>query len=673
VIAIPASSGTIKIASQAASAGLVNAAGATLRAVGVGGFITLDYVDNLGSLIFSPDANSASDSVISGPLTNFGSLQLTSGRLDLYNGGVSSASAITVAANAALTFGKGDSFVIDGGAYEVAGATLIAQFADLRFTASTRLDSTVINDGTLEAVAGTLSISQPVLGSAGVLQIDAGATLSLSAQLSPGQTLHFAGANALLALASPASVDNPVTGLTVGDRIDLEGITASSASLGNGQIVLSNNGATVLAFSTPGLTLPANAQLVVNSDGYGGTLLSVAVSPGGATGVTTAAQELLFSLQDPHVIIKDSATNIDTYLDNLQALAASGTVSAIQLTDGGTPQLTITLTQLAEDNTALQAITSPYALLITGISAVNAAIVAAEWPTLSVAVSDDAAQVAAHLDALTAVAAAHKLAAITLSDGGVPTLDLTPRQVTADAAALQAITNNFQLVEEAASPDLTLSGLAGHGNTVLFADIAADYTIVAAGDGTSLSVTDSGTGRSSVDQLSQIQALQFSDVTEIVATAPGVAGAVTSGNVAELYGAAFGREPDVAGLAYYEHIVQTDPALPLTTFAQWFLASPEYVAAHSYPQTAAGDAQFITDLYANLLHRAPETGAVAYYQAVVQQVTQGLTAGSAAFTAAESTAHATILADVASSTEFLSDVQITAAAPAGATHWLLLI
>jgi hypothetical protein len=140
----------------------------------------------------------------------------------------------------------------------------------------------------------------------------------------------------------------------------------------------------------------------------------------------------------------------------------------------------------------------------------------------------------------------------------------------------------------------------------------------------------------------------------------------------------FGRIPDVPGLAYYEKELAANPTLSLDRLAEDFLLSPEYTgnAAHAYAQSSAGDARFITDSYTNLLNRAPESGAIPYYQALIDKFTGGMTPGSAAYSAAELAAHATVLVDFSASPEFLGDVQITAAHPASSGftgHWLVLI
>jgi hypothetical protein len=229
--------------------------------------------------------------------------------------------------------------------------------------------------------------------------------------------------------------------------------------------------------------------------------------------------------------------------------------------------------------------------------------------------------------------------------------------------------------------------------TVVFTDVTvgidsadANRTITANGAGVVLSYdgTVSGytlaVGTSGVtvqdaagtDTLVGIQAVSFSDETIIIADVPGAA-SVTTGNITELYAAVLDREPDTAGLAFYQAYLTANPGVPLLQFAEWFLASPEYTAAHSYAQTSAGDAQFITESYENLLHRAPSAAEVAYYQDhVIAPALKDLTPGTQAYSAAEFQAHAQMLVYFSASPEFLSDVEITAQHAADAQHWLIL-
>jgi endo-alpha-1,4-polygalactosaminidase (GH114 family) len=286
-------------------------------------------------------------------------------------------------------------------------------------------------------------------------------------------------------------------------------------------------------------------------------------------------------------------------------------------------------------------------------------------------VRETAAQVAGELDTLQSIATGSGLIAIDLTDSGTPTLTITASQLSADAAAIKAISGSFSLSEAAPAASATIVGAANAlGNTLVLSGAASDYTITSQGDGVHLNV--SGNGAS--DTVSDIQALQFADHTDIVAATPGPANAVTTGNITELYSAVLAREPDLGGLTFYQNYLKSNPATPLQQFADYFLSSSEYVSAHDYAQSTAGDTQFIEDSYQNLLHRTPSADEVNFYLTnVMAKAEANLTPGTAAFASAQFQAHALMLVYFSASAEFLSDVQVTAANPTSAQHWLVLI
>jgi hypothetical protein len=311
------------------------------------------------------------------------------------------------------------------------------------------------------------------------------------------------------------------------------------------------------------------------------------------------------------------------------------------------------------------------ALSVTGTPALTAAqaiadAAAGQLEAGSVVV-DSAQNVVASLDALANLAAKSGLAAITLTDSGTPNLAITAAQLSADATALNEISGDCTVAVSAGSSSIDITGLSNHATTVEVSQDASAYGI-AAGHGT---VTVSGGGVA--DQFSNVTAIQFADMTEIVAAAPGQASAVTTGNIAELYSAVLAREPDLAGLTFYQSYLQQNPTTTLQQFAGWFLSSPEYTSSHAYANDAAGDTQFITDSYQNLLHRTPSAAEVAYYVTHVMTPAEGgLTPGTQAFATAQFQAHALMLVYFSASPEFLSDVQVTATSPASAQHWLIL-
>jgi len=285
-------------------------------------------------------------------------------------------------------------------------------------------------------------------------------------------------------------------------------------------------------------------------------------------------------------------------------------------------------------------------------------------------VADHAANVAATLDALNALVTAGELTSITLTDAVPQSLPISPVQLTGDTAALGVITGDYTLTVAAGSSAVSIAGLAGHATTVQFSGDASQYAVTAANG----ALTVSGSGIT--DTLSNVAALQFADLTAIVAATPGSGGAVTTGNITELYSAVLAREPDIAGLAYYQDYLKSNPATPLLQFAEWFLASTEYTAnpAHVYAESAAGDTKFIQDSYQSLLGRTPSAAELGYYQTnVLAPAVSNLTPGTQSYADAQLQAHALMLVYFSNSPEFLADVQITAQNPASAQHWLILV
>ena len=357
-----------------------------------------------------------------------------------------------------------------------------------------------------------------------------------------------------------------------------------------------------------------------------------------------------------------TGANLTLILENTQANVTGGVdTNTVKIAAGYNNLLQDSFTNIQNLDGGGQTLTLTAAQLRGFSSVINASLV----------VSGGAADIAAALDQLESFAAAGTLVSDTLTGGGIPTLSVTAAQLSNDALALKGLSGYFTLSIAAMGSNLAIAGLAGHGNVVQFSGASSQYAVTSGGDGSSFTVTQSG----STDHLSGITALQFTDGTDFVASQTAPAGGVSSVQIADLYAAVLARTPDIAGLAYYQQQAQTSPQVSITTYTEYFLSSPEYTgnSAHNYAQTAQGEAGFITDTYSNLLHRAPENGAVAYYQNVISQFTNNLTPGTAAYAAADLLAHATVLTFFSQSAEFLGDVQITAAHPADAQHWLYLI
>jgi hypothetical protein len=89
--------------------------------------------------------------------------------------------------------------------------------------------------------------------------------------------------------------------------------------------------------------------------------------------------------------------------------------------------------------------------------------------------------------------------------------------------------------------------------------------------------------------------------------------------VEELYYAVLGRQPDTAGLVYYSNLVASGASI--AQIASYFLAAPEFAANYG---TNLSDSQYVTDLYQNVLHRAPSAAELAYYTNGLANYEQGV-------------------------------------------------
>jgi subtilisin family serine protease len=152
----------------------------------------------------------------------------------------------------------------------------------------------------------------------------------------------------------------------------------------------------------------------------------------------------------------------------------------------------------------------------------------------------------------------------------------------------------------------TLSGGDGF-DVALYHGARANYTITRTADG--YTVADR-TGADGSDTLTGIERLQFSDgLTSF--DDKGVAG-----QAYRLYQAAFNRTPDAGGLGYW--IAQMDKGLGLREVAGDFARSDEFKALYG---ASPSNADVVTHLYGNVLHRAPDAGGAAYWNGMLDSHT----------------------------------------------------
>ena len=198
------------------------------------------------------------------------------------------------------------------------------------------------------------------------------------------------------------------------------------------------------------------------------TLLSLlpstaALQVSGATVAQAAA--LQANAQVASFALTDTGANVSAALSGLLALTTGGKLSAITLSNPTTP-LTFTTTQLTSDAAVLALIGGSYSLALTGATVATASALAAQSHTATVGITDTAADVGAGLGGLQTLAAASKLGAITLTNGGTPSFSLTAAQLTADKTALGKIASSFSLA-------ITGSTAAAAASVSATADVAS--------------------------------------------------------------------------------------------------------------------------------------------------------------------------------------------------------
>ena len=136
-------------------------------------------------------------------------------------------------------------------------------------------------------------------------------------------------------------------------------------------------------------------------------------------------------------------------------------------------------------------------------------------------------------------------------------------------------------------------------DTAVYAGKAADYLIVRNAGG--WTVSDGG-GKEGTDRLSGIEHLRFSDVNISLDIDGGAA------QVYRLYQAAFDRAPDLAGLGFW--MTSQESGVSLHAIADQFQASDEFMRLYG---AGASDEAFVTRLYNNVLHRAPDAGGLSFW------------------------------------------------------------
>ena len=147
-------------------------------------------------------------------------------------------------------------------------------------------------------------------------------------------------------------------------------------------------------------------------------------------------------------------------------------------------------------------------------------------------------------------------------------------------------------------------------NTLLFTGKKSNYTV--AHSGTVFEIHDTS-GTDGTDSVTNVEVLQFSDKTNIISPTNS-----TIEYIALLYQGALGRTPDAGGLRGWVQLADNPSITTLGLYglsdisgnynsnlsiAAGFTHSTEFIAEYG----SLSDTQFVTQLYANILDRAPDS------------------------------------------------------------------
>jgi hypothetical protein len=138
----------------------------------------------------------------------------------------------------------------------------------------------------------------------------------------------------------------------------------------------------------------------------------------------------------------------------------------------------------------------------------------------------------------------------------------------------------------------------------IYTGAASGYTISKAAN--AVTTTDKTANRDGTDTLTNIERLQFTDVT----VALDIGSNQTAGSGYMLYKAAFNRTPDASGLGYW--IGKMDGGMSFSAVSQNFVYSAEFQTAFGGSNPSVNT--LVTKLYNNVLSRAPDSGGLTFWQ-----------------------------------------------------------
>jgi beta-glucanase (GH16 family) len=182
--------------------------------------------------------------------------------------------------------------------------------------------------------------------------------------------------------------------------------------------------------------------------------------------------------------------------------------------------------------------------------------------------------------------------------GGAVDASALPAQMQVDWVHVYGLADNSQVVQSGLPPpasDPPPTGTSSNSYTATFQGVILQYAIGPGG------TTVTGGPDAVNDALSNVQRLKFLDgYLDYSATDP-------AGQVYRLYEATLGRAPDQEGLTNWVNIL--DSGTSLQTVASDFVGSQEFQSTYG----SLTNSGFVTLIYNNVLHRAPDSGGLSYW------------------------------------------------------------
>jgi len=130
----------------------------------------------------------------------------------------------------------------------------------------------IIDAGTITAAGGNLTLQSNVIAGAGVMQVETGATLTITASQLGEESISFLGSGATLSLAEGVVDNATITGFGAGDRIVMPDVDQIAWNGSLGVLVLKDEGQVVDRLHFAGMT---GANPFALSQAGGGALITI--------------------------------------------------------------------------------------------------------------------------------------------------------------------------------------------------------------------------------------------------------------------------------------------------------------------------------------------------------------------------------------------------------------